>query len=142
MNRSNIGNVVTNGMQILSVGATTASRIFLGRADSALNNLSKEERTTYYKMKADKMRDEMNEYYGEKEGTEEVEKTESFENPDLAIKPEEIKSPQGEETTIKINSDYDKNKKLMERFKQKEEVKYDLARDTAKHIPNNIIGGF
>lgn len=142
MNRANIGNVVTNGMQILSVGATTASKIFLGRADSALNNLSEEEKTTYYKMKADKMRDEMNEYYGEKEKTEEVEKKETFENPDLAIKPEEIKSPQGKETTIKINSDYDKSKKLNERFKQIKEVEYSLAKDKAKHIPNEMIGGF
>lgn len=37
MNRFNMGNIVTNGMQILSVGATTAART-LGRADTALNN--------------------------------------------------------------------------------------------------------
>ena len=61
MNRSNVGNVVTNGMQILSVGATTATRL-LGRADTALNNLSPEERKAYVKMQADKMRDEVREY--------------------------------------------------------------------------------
>lgn len=149
MNRSNIGNVVTNGMQILSVGATTASKIFLGKADSALNNLTKEERNKYFQMRADKMKDEIADYYGDKkeikENKEEIKediKTESFENPELAIKPGEINAPQGEETTIKINSDYDKNKKLVERFKQVEEVKYDLARDKAKHIPNDMIGGF
>ena len=40
MNRSNIGNVITNGMQILSVGATTGGAYSrrLGRADDALNN--------------------------------------------------------------------------------------------------------
>ena len=38
MIRSNIGNVVTNGMQILSVGATTASRLFKGRADKTLRH--------------------------------------------------------------------------------------------------------
>jgi len=39
MNRSNVGNVVTNGMQILSVGAVTGSKVFsLGKANSALNN--------------------------------------------------------------------------------------------------------
>ena len=40
MNRSNIGNVVTNGVQILSVGATTAAGIArrLGHAEDALNN--------------------------------------------------------------------------------------------------------
>lgn len=62
MNRSNVGNVVTNGMQILSVGGTTASRIFRDKADSALNNLSDDEKEAYYKMKADKMRDETNKY--------------------------------------------------------------------------------
>ena len=62
MNRSNVGNIVTNGMQILSVGATTAART-LGRADSALNNLSKEEKKEYYQMQADKMRDETKQYY-------------------------------------------------------------------------------
>lgn len=142
MNRSNIGNVVTNGMQILSVGATTASKVLLGRADSALNNLTKEERGKYFQMKADKMKDEIADYYGDKKEVKENIKIESFENPELAIKSDEINTPQGEETTIKINSDYDKNKKLMEKFKQIEEVKYDLARDKAKHIPNDMIGGF
>lgn len=61
MNRVNAGNIVTNGMQILSVGATTATRL-LGRADTALNNLSPEERKAYVKMQADKMRDEVREY--------------------------------------------------------------------------------
>lgn len=61
MNRSNVGNVITNGMQILSVGATTASRT-LGKADQTLNNLTKQERQDYYKMKSDKIRDETNQY--------------------------------------------------------------------------------
>ena len=62
MNRSNIGNVITNGMQILSVGATTASHV-LGSADKALNNLTPEERKKYDLMRADKMREEMQDYY-------------------------------------------------------------------------------
>lgn len=61
MNRANVGNIFTNGMQILSVGATTATRL-LGRADTALNNLSPEERKAYIQMQADKMRDEVREY--------------------------------------------------------------------------------
>ena len=61
MNRANFGNVITNGMQILSVGATTAART-LGRADKVLSNLSKEEQDKLYKMKADKLRTEMSEY--------------------------------------------------------------------------------
>lgn len=64
MIRSNVGNIITNGQQILSVGAFTAGGLkrSLGRADTALNNLSKEERQNYVKMQADKMRDEMNAY--------------------------------------------------------------------------------
>lgn len=61
MNRYNLGNVITNGMQILSVGATTASKT-LGRADQVLNNLSDDEKSAYYKMKADKIRDEISRY--------------------------------------------------------------------------------
>lgn len=61
MIRSNVGNVVTNGVQIGSVGLTTASRV-LGSADSALNNLSREERARYGKMQANKLRDEMSAY--------------------------------------------------------------------------------
>ena len=61
MNRFNLGNVVTNGMQILSVGATTAART-LGRAETTLNNLSEDERKSYFQMKADKLRDETNRY--------------------------------------------------------------------------------
>ena len=64
MIRSNVGNVVTNGQQVISVGAFTAGGLkrSLGKADTALNNLSKEERQKYTKMQADKMRDEMNVY--------------------------------------------------------------------------------
>ena len=72
MNRSNVGNIVTNGMQILSVGATTASRVFKDRADSALNNLSPEERKGYFEMKANKMRDEMKKYNSKNESVDDL----------------------------------------------------------------------
>ena len=62
MNRFNFGNVVTNGMQVLSVGGTTASGVFRDRADSALTNMTKEERAEYGKYKADLIRDEMANY--------------------------------------------------------------------------------
>ena len=62
MNRFNFGNVITNGAQILSVGATTASGVFRDRADSALTNMTKEERAEYGKYKADLIRDEMANY--------------------------------------------------------------------------------
>lgn len=72
MNRSNVGNVITNGMQILSVGATTASRVFRDKADSALNNLSPEERKNYFEMKANKIRDEMREYNSKNGSVDEI----------------------------------------------------------------------
>ena len=72
MNRSNVGNIVTNGMQILSVGGTTASRLFRDKADSALNNLSPDERKSYFEMKANKMRDEMREYNSKNENVDEI----------------------------------------------------------------------
>lgn len=61
MNRSNVGNVATNAMQIESVSLTTAAK-FLGDASSAMNNLSKAERNQYQAMRADKMRDEIADY--------------------------------------------------------------------------------
>lgn len=42
MNRANFGNVITNGMQILSVGATTASH-FIAQAHKNLNNKEQEQ---------------------------------------------------------------------------------------------------
>ena len=165
MNRANFGNIVTNGMQILSVGATTASKIFLGRADSALNNLTKEERIKLKDMKTAQLREEMEDYYNperklnkqykqdkqqeeretyyaggsspmqhlslEEQAAFQEKKAEgirsfingesddyesSFENPKLAIKNEEIPTPQGEETTIKINNDLKHNDRLSQRF--------------------------
>lgn len=78
MNRYNFGNVMTNGTQILSVGSTTASRVFRDKADSSLNNLgieektkkisneskimqnlSEEEQSKYYQMKADKRKSQI-----------------------------------------------------------------------------------
>ena len=48
MNRANFGNIITNGTQIMSVAATTASRLFKGRADKTLRHptLSEEENQT------------------------------------------------------------------------------------------------
>lgn len=62
MNRSNVGNIVTNGMQILSVSAASARGI-LGRNETTLNNLSRKERLDYQNMQADKIRDEVETYY-------------------------------------------------------------------------------
>lgn len=66
MNRVNAGNIVTNGMQILSVGATTASRLFKKEnADSALNNLTDEERKQHFQIEADRIRERDAEWIAE-----------------------------------------------------------------------------
>lgn len=78
MNRYNFGNVITNGTQILSVGSTTAGKVFRDKADSSLNNLGTEQKTKkmsneskimqnlneeeqakYYQMKADKRKSQI-----------------------------------------------------------------------------------
>lgn len=71
MIRSNVGNVVTNAMQIASVSAHTAAGMVrsakkdkLAQAQNALNNLSDEERSRYVQMQADKMREQTEQYYG------------------------------------------------------------------------------
>lgn len=70
MNRSNVGNQITNGMQILSVAATTGSKVFsLGKANQALNNEGKSDsdllkqenlkaRTENLKLKNEKLKSE------------------------------------------------------------------------------------
>ena len=72
MIRSNVGNVVTNAMQIGSVSAHTAAGMVrsakkekLAQAQNALNNLSDEERSRYVQMQADKMREQIEQYYGQ-----------------------------------------------------------------------------
>lgn len=71
MNRSNVGNVATNGMQILSVGATTASGALSGfssmkrrldDASSFLNNTTKQEREDIKKALARRQVDDANRY--------------------------------------------------------------------------------
>lgn len=69
MNRANFGNVVTNGMQILSVAGTTASgaerasrQQHLADASSALNNLTEDELHQVGEMRANKLRDEVERY--------------------------------------------------------------------------------
>lgn len=66
MIRSNVGNIVTNGQQAMSVGAFTAGGLkrSLGKADTALNNLSKEELTQYRQAQADDMRRKINKSQG------------------------------------------------------------------------------
>lgn len=76
--RSNIGNVVTNANQVLSVGATTASRLFRDRADSSLVNWTDEEKTEYAQYQKDKKMAEMKAFREkpelEKQRQEELEK--------------------------------------------------------------------
>lgn len=64
--RSNVGNIITNGLQTLSVAATTGVGMFKGDAARQLNNrtsgyskLSKEEQTQLGKIRANKLRNEI-----------------------------------------------------------------------------------
>lgn len=95
MNRSNIGNVVTNGVQILSVGTTTASK-FLDRADSALNNMSKEQKTAYYKTQAEKMNRDTEAYNSMTE-----QEKQEYANRRYGIKDEEEADVKTENTSVK-----------------------------------------
>ena len=74
MNRYNIGNIATNGMQILGVAGTTASGLInqsqrrkIDDASSALNNMSFDEIKQVGQYRADRLRDEMTEYYNKKD---------------------------------------------------------------------------
>lgn len=69
MNRANVGNQVTNGMQILSVAGTTAASFHqmskqrhLADASSALNNMTEDEVKAVGEMRADKLRNEVSRY--------------------------------------------------------------------------------
>lgn len=69
MNRANFGNVVTNGLQILSVSGKNAGDFARqskrqSRADaaSALNNMSMEELSQVGKYRANQLKDEMSSY--------------------------------------------------------------------------------
>lgn len=69
MNRVNVGNQITNGMQILSVAGTTASQFqqalkqrYLADASSALNNMTDDELRAVGQMRADKLNREVSRY--------------------------------------------------------------------------------
>lgn len=69
MNRANFGNVITNGMQVLSVAGTTAAgaarasrQQHLADASSALNNLSEEQLGQVGQMRANKLMEEVERY--------------------------------------------------------------------------------
>lgn len=65
MNRSNVGNVITNAAQIMSVGAFTAGgyKRSLGKAEQALNNMTEEERTKLAQFKKDKQMKQAERFY-------------------------------------------------------------------------------
>lgn len=76
MNRFNFGNQITNGTQILSVAGRTyagdvinQNRRKINDITSGLNNLSEDEQTQYGKFRADKIRQQMNDFYGSGESS-------------------------------------------------------------------------
>ena len=75
MNRSNLGNQVANGMQVLSVGAFTGgnwkgqqNQRKLADASSALNNMSKDEVRQVGQMRADQMREQLRQHQNKIDG--------------------------------------------------------------------------
>lgn len=75
MNRSNIGNQVTNGMQVLSVAGFTGGnyaknvkRQKLADASSALNNMTEDEVSQVGQMRADDMREELRRHKNKTDG--------------------------------------------------------------------------
>lgn len=75
MNRSNIGNQVTNGMQVLSVAGFTggnyaknAKKQKLADASSALNNMTEDEVSQVGQMRADQMREQVRQHQNKTDG--------------------------------------------------------------------------
>lgn len=75
MNRSNIGNQVTNGMQVLSVAGFTGGNYVknskkqrLADASSALNNMTEDEVSQVGQMRADNMREELRQHQNKVDG--------------------------------------------------------------------------
>ena len=75
MNRSNIGNQIANGMQVLSVGGFTggnwvgqAKKRMIADASSALNNMSQDEVKQVGQMRADQMREELRQHQNKTDG--------------------------------------------------------------------------
>lgn len=131
MNRANFGNVITNGQQIISVGATTASRM-LGHAETALNNLTKDERTEYYQMRADKMRDEIAKYKESKQSIDEA-----IGPPDENKSAVSLQSEQDRPRNIKIGNDIFHYEMMEEARIGIREQPYDL--DTGKIIGKETV---
>lgn len=145
MNRSNVGNVVTNGMQILSVSAASAKGI-LGRNETTLNNLSRKERLDYKNMQADKIRDEMQTYYNKGSSPmqhlsqEEITKYRETQANDIRKR---ISENEGTESVDDImgNSGFISNtiSEIKENSPQIEEIKLKLQRDNEWY--NSYIKG-
>lgn len=75
MNRSNLGNQVANGMQVLSVGAFTGGnwkgqqkQRRLADASSALNNMTDDEIGQVGRMRADQMREQVRQHQNKIDG--------------------------------------------------------------------------
>lgn len=114
MNRSNVGNVITNGMQILSVGATTASGLIRHNADQRLNNQMNEMRQDYMQSQIDKTKAQTSKLKAQASDIRQQTKQRKL----------EVKSPQSENINTRVNSDLDYTKRVQE---------------SAKHYAENIV---
>lgn len=124
MNRSNIGSIATNAMGTLAISATTAKR-FLGKADSALNNLTQEEQTQYKNMQTDKLRKQI-ENYNNKNDTNNIDSI--LDNGKI-----EIESEQADNLNKKIMNDINYIS-YFDRVKKNKPALDDLISKTTKNI--------
>ena len=127
MNRANFGNIVTNGMQILSVAGTTAAKAFNKRealqrakydASSALNNMSLDEARQVGQMRAEQMKQQLKEFNEAQE----------FADVDEIMASAPLKTQEMQNISNKINNDiswsdfwYNRNKEfdITKEFKKK-----------------------
>lgn len=107
MNRANFGNIVTNGIQTLSVSGFTAAgykkgadRARIADAASGLNNLSYEEAGMLGQAKADQMRNQIAENIENKLG----DNIDNIMQDDLFTR---LKSPQSKQLKQRVSSDLD-----------------------------------
>lgn len=123
MIRSNVGNIATNAVNTMSISTTTAKR-FLGKADTALNNLTEEEQAQYKDMQTDKLRSQIADY----NETNEIKN--AFENERKRIL---LKSSQAKNLEKKISNDIEYSS-YFDRVKESKPLLDDLISKTTKNI--------
>lgn len=139
MNRSNVGNQVTNAIQILSVAGVTARG--LGKADSTLNNLQSASSPPRYD-KAKGMKEQVGKQQEAGGGSpenagstveNEIAEREVYREPDSISNMYEYNSEQIENIQTKINRDIEFQKMRKGKIKEVSPVKELLLKEGGKY---------